>query len=140
MFKPQADQKKINLTLTCPERSFNVFADPDKLSEIFHNLISNALKFTDEQGRISLEIIEKEDCVEISVSNTGCGIAKENMSKLFLKFEQFGRHAGPGTKGTGLGLAITKGLVELQGGKIWAESEFGKGAKFTFTVPKAKDL
>jgi len=119
------------------EKSFNVFADPDQLSEIFHNLISNAIKFTGEQDQISVEITDKEDCGEISVSDTGKGIARENLPRLFGKFEQFGRTAGPGSKGTGLGLAITKGLVELQGGKIWAESELGKGSKFTFTIPKA---
>lgn len=138
LLKPQADGKKINLAITkFPEKSFKVFADPDRLSEIFQNLISNALKFTGEQGRVSVEIIEREDQGEVKVIDTGRGIAREDLPKLFQKFEQFDRVAGPGSKGTGLGLAITKGLIELQGGKIWAESELGKGSKFTFTIPKA---
>ena len=68
--------------------------------------------------------------------DTGVGIAKENLPKLFDKFEQFGRVNGPGEKGTGLGLSIAKGIVELHGGKIWAESETNKGTTFIFTLPK----
>ena len=145
MFRSQADDKKINLAITkFPEKSFNISADPDMLSEIFHNLLSNALKFTGlpavagEQGRIAVEITESEDFGEVRIIDNGIGIAIENLPKVFLKFEQFGRVSGPGAKGTGLGLAITKGLVELQGGKIWIESELGKGSKFTFTIPKEK--
>jgi signal transduction histidine kinase len=69
--------------------------------------------------------------------DTGVGIDPENMQKLFLKFQQFDRIPKKGTQGTGLGLAITRGLVELHGGKIWAESKVGQGTRFTFTLPKS---
>ncbi|MFA5887026.1 MAG: PAS domain S-box protein [Patescibacteria group bacterium] len=135
--QPQAQMKKINLSLTLkPEKELNLCIDPDKLNEIFNNLLSNAIKFTSEQGKVWVEIVEKDTFVEISTHDNGKGIAKEDFSRLFAKFEQFDRTIGPGAKGTGLGLAISKGLVELLGGKIWAESELGKGSTFTFTIPK----
>jgi PAS domain S-box-containing protein len=139
-FKIKADEKKIDLAITkLPEKSFKVFADPDRIHEIFENLISNAIKFTGAGGQVSLEIVETKEAAQISVIDTGRGISQDSLPKLFSKFEQFGRTAGPGSKGTGLGLSITKGLVELHGGKIWAESEPGKGSKFSFTIPKAKE-
>jgi signal transduction histidine kinase len=137
--KPQAGEKKIDLSITIkPEGSFPVLADPEKLNEIFINLISNAIKFTRESGKISIEIADKGGFGEVSVIDTGTGISKEDFPKLFKKFEQFNRDPGPGPKGTGLGLAITKGLVELQKGNIRAESEPGKGSKFSFTIPKQR--
>ncbi|MFA5839033.1 MAG: PAS domain S-box protein [Candidatus Margulisiibacteriota bacterium] len=137
--QPQAEKNKIDLSLKLkPKNPLKISADPDKLNEVFNNLLSNALKFTSEQGKIAVEIVEKDTFVEISIRDTGKGIAKENLPRLFSKFEQFGRSIGPGAKGTGLGLAISKGLVELFGGKIWVESELGKGSTFTFTIPKEK--
>ena len=134
---PQAGEKKIDLAITIkPEAGLPVLADPEKLNEIFINLISNAIKFTGESGKISVEIADKESFGEVSVIDNGTGISKEDFPKLFKKFEQLNRDPGPGPKGTGLGLAITKGLVELQKGNIRAESEPGKGSKFIFTIPK----
>jgi len=121
-----------------PEHSLVVLADLEKLNEIFLNLLSNSLKFTAEQGKISIEIAEKENLGEVSIIDTGMGIAPEDLPKVFKKFEQFNRAPMPEVKGTGLGLAITKELVELHGGKIQVQSELGKGTKFTFTIPKEK--
>lgn len=136
-YQGKLDEKKLNLSLAkLPEVPLAVSADPDKLEQIIGNLVSNAMKFTDEGGGVSVEMVETPKEVEVSIKDTGMGIAGENLPKLFSKFEQFGRVPGPGPKGAGLGLAITKGLVEAQGGKIWAESELGKGSKFTFTIPK----
>ncbi len=70
------------------------------------------------------------------MSDTGVGIAKEDMPKVFQKFQQFCRTCGPGEKGTGLGLAIVKGIMDMHKGRIWVESELGKGTKVTFTLPK----
>jgi PAS domain S-box-containing protein len=137
-FDNKAKEKKIVLTADLAGKPLLVFADADRLQEILDNLIGNAIKFTGEGGRISIEGRELENMVEISVMDNGRGIDKEDIPKLFSKFTQFARAVGPGSKGTGLGLAITKGLVELQGGKIWAESEPGKGSKFTFSIPKTK--
>jgi signal transduction histidine kinase len=123
---------KINLP---PDKTLNLYVDEDKLIQIFTNLIGNALRFT-EKGSISVALLENQDEMEFSVTDTGAGIAQEDIPKLFNKFMQFGRTAGAGEKGTGLGLSIAKGLVELCGGRIWAESQVGRGSKFVFTIPK----
>ena len=97
-----------------------------------YQFVNNLKVFTDYWG---FEF-DKNDSLECIVEDSGIGIQKENILKLFGKFTQFNRFDGGGEKGTGLGLSIAKGLVELHGGKIWAESEFGKGTKIYFTLPK----
>jgi PAS domain S-box-containing protein len=134
--KPEAQAKHLEFKTLFPNSTINVYADPDKLIQIFTNLIGNAVKFTQESGEITVEIKDKDKEVECSVADTGKGIAPEDMGKLFTKFQQFGRVDGAGAKGTGLGLAISKELVQSHNGKIWAESRFGEGTKFTFTLPK----
>ncbi len=112
-----------------------VYADRDKLIQVFTNLIGNASKFTPAGGLAVIVAINRGGEMEFSVADTGVGISAENLKKVFGKFEQFSRVTGSGAKGTGLGLAISKGLIEMHGGKIWVESEFGRGTKFTFVLP-----
>lgn len=138
--KPHVEESNLALSLKYSAKSIKVSADSDKLEEILINLISNAVKFTARGGKISVEVLDKREVAEISVADTGQGISKENQGKLFEKFQQFGRVAGPGERGTGLGLSIAKGLVEMHGGKLWVESELKKGTKFTFTIPKGRDV
>ncbi|NQT30467.1 MAG: PAS domain-containing sensor histidine kinase [Candidatus Saganbacteria bacterium] len=139
-FAKYAENKGIELSIAkAPCQPLFVFADPTRLEEIFMNLIYNSLKFT-QKGSVKLEISGKKNCAEVSIVDTGRGIDEEDLPKLFSKFQQFDREPGPGSKGTGLGLAITKGLVELHGGKIWAQSKgLDKGTRFTFTIPKSKN-
>jgi len=134
--KNQAREKNVRLKMDLPGESLKLYVDEDKVTQIFTNLISNAIRFTESGGQVTIGVREKESGVECSVSDTGIGIAEEDISKLFSKFEQFGRVEGPGYKGTGLGLAIAKGLAEKHGGKIWVESELGKGTTFWFTLGK----
>ncbi len=120
----------------------DVFADPDKIREVFFNLVGNALKFTPEGGQITVRCEENNGMIETSVSDTGKGIKKEDLSKLFKKFERLENTfvSVAKTEGTGLGLYICKQFIELSHGKIWAQSEVGKGTTFTFSLPIAKDL
>jgi signal transduction histidine kinase len=111
------------------------YVDKDNIVRVFTNLISNALKFT-EQGYIEISVVDKPDGVECYVADTGRGISEEDSSRVFGKFEQFGDPSGAKEKGTGLGLNICKKIVELHQGEIWMESVLGKGTKFTFTFPK----
>ncbi|MFH1414372.1 MAG: ATP-binding protein [Candidatus Omnitrophota bacterium] len=134
--KPKADEKSIEIQLSSQKPVSEVYVDSDKIIQVFTNLIGNAIKFTPEKGKIIIEIREREEVVECSVTDTGIGITAENLEKVFIKFQQFGRTAGSGSKGTGLGLAITKELIQIHGGKIWVESKFAKGSKFTFSLPK----
>jgi len=133
-FREEAKKKGLELRLNLPKESIELYADPDKLKQVFINLIGNSLKFT-QKGYIEVSARKFKDRAECSVIDTGKGIEKNALPKVFNKFEQFGRVAGPGEKGTGLGLSIVKGIVELHHGSISVESEAGKGAKFTFTLP-----
>jgi PAS domain S-box-containing protein len=134
-FESIAKKKKIKLQTEFTDEKLSIFADADRIKQVLTNLVSNAYKFTPEGGCITIRGEKQTNSVKLSVEDTGMGISKENVSKLFNKFVQFGRTPGAGAKGTGLGLAICKGLVELHKGKIWAESERGKGTKIAFTLP-----
>ncbi|MFA5144539.1 MAG: ATP-binding protein [Candidatus Omnitrophota bacterium] len=142
---------RINLSLDVePQADINIAADPKKLKQIMFNLLSNAVKFTPDGGEVKVNAKltkgvalvaleaggpETGDFVEISVKDSGIGIKPEDLSKLFQTFSQIESIYTKTVEGTGLGLALTKKLVELHGGKIRVESEFGKGSKFIFTIP-----
>lgn len=128
--------QKIKLVTNLPERKIFLYLDGDKIIQVMNNLLNNAVKFTKEDGIVAVEMMERESNILCSVKDTGGGISEENMNRLFNKFEQFGRIEGPGKRGTGLGLSISKALIELHGGKIWAESRLGEGTTFSFLLPK----
>jgi len=136
ILKPKADEKDISLKTSFQGALPEVYIDPDKIIQVFTNLIGNAIKFTPRNGEIVVELIDKSEEVECRVTDTGVGISPENLEKVFKRFQQFNREAGAGAKGTGLGLAITKELVNTHNGEIWVESQPGKGTKFAFTLPK----
>jgi signal transduction histidine kinase len=132
--RPQAEAKSITIetSLSLPA---TIFADRLRVKQVFFNLLSNALKFTPSGGKIRIDAALREGVIEMSVSDTGVGIAKEQHEAVFDKFYQVGSTTKGVREGTGLGLAITKALVEEHGGGIWLESEPGKGSRFTFTIP-----
>ncbi len=134
--KASADGKHISLKTLFPQGLSDVYIDSDRITQVFTNLINNAIKFTPEGGRIAVELRSGKKELECSVTDTGIGIAPEDRDKAFERFRQIGRTAGAGAKGTGLGLPITKELVQMHKGKIWLESEVGKGSKFIFTLPR----
>jgi signal transduction histidine kinase len=103
---------------------------------VVQNLMINAIKFTPRDGRIIVSSVEKEGYIEVSVADTGIGIEPEDSNDLFNFNNVFTTEGTGGEKGTGLGLPLCKEFVEKNGGKIWVESEPGKGSKFTFTLPK----
>ncbi|MFA5779208.1 MAG: HAMP domain-containing sensor histidine kinase [Elusimicrobiota bacterium] len=153
LFKPVADEKKVMLEFTADEPVPEISADGEKIMQVITNLISNAMKFTPEGGRIIVktESVKREEervstlhpspftlpVILVSVSDTGIGMTKDDCTKLFNKFVQVSSSKKniKGPKGTGLGLSIAKGIVELHGGKIWVESEQNKGTTFFFTLP-----
>jgi len=135
-YNEKAKKKEIALEKKYPDRSIKLFADEDKMLQIFGNLVTNSLRFTKKRDIITLEIKDGKDYVKCCVSDTGSGINKKDIDKLFTKFEQFGRPGGTGYRGTGLGLTIVKELVEEHGGKVWVESEVKKGTRFYFTLEK----
>jgi diguanylate cyclase (GGDEF)-like protein len=134
--KGQAKEKHISITTSISNGLPPAYADPEKIEQVLVNLIGNAIKFTPEEGKIIVGAKKIDEHLEVSVADTGVGISSDNLPKLFDRFQQFGRPSGGGgSKGTGLGLSISKGIVEGHNGKIWAESNLGKGSRFTFTVP-----
>jgi len=135
-FRDQAENKKITLITHIHNDILPLYIDGDKINQVLTNLIANSLKFTAAQGRITIGVKDKGTGVEISVADTGIGIAPKHMPGLFDRFSQFNREYGPGGRGTGLGLAISKEIIDRHGGRIWAESEVGKGSTFTFCVPR----
>jgi signal transduction histidine kinase len=118
-----------------PEADISIVADQRKLKQIMFNLLSNALKFTKSGGRVDVSVRIDGDFIEISVVDTGIGIKVEDLPKLFQAFTQLESVYTKEFQGTGLGLSLTRKLVELHGGRIWAESEYGKGSRFCFTLP-----
>jgi len=137
-YQMRAHDKGLELKARIPKNRVECYIAKDKIVQIFTNLVGNALKFT-EKGSIEIIIENKGELVECRVADSGVGISKENLPRVFHKFQQFDRVAGPGEKGTGLGLAISKGLVEMHKGKIWVESQRGKGTHFVFTLPMHRE-
>jgi signal transduction histidine kinase len=135
---PMAREKGIELVETFPDDLPLVEADRAKLRRILVNLISNALKFTRKGGRVEVSAEQLDGRVKIAVSDTGVGIAPEDVDRLFDKYEQARSRATRGEKGTGLGLYITKQLVELHGSEIKVKSEVGRGSTFSFTLKSVK--
>jgi two-component system, NtrC family, sensor kinase len=133
--RERASKHGINLDVTVDERLGDFTGDERKIKQILLNLLSNAVKFTPEGGRIGIDASQTDGAVEISVSDTGIGIAPEDQAKIFEEFRQVGGDYAHKKEGTGLGLTLAKKFVELHGGKIWVESEVGKGSTFTFTLP-----
>jgi signal transduction histidine kinase len=134
--KPMAAEKPVLLEVKAPEPSVLVWADRDKVTQVLMNLVGNAIKFTPPQGRVTVSASrDGTEWAQVSVNDSGPGISAEECQKIFQKFYQVSEGRGLKPKGTGLGLAISKALVELHGGKIWVESEPGRGSTFSFTLP-----
>jgi len=139
LFQPLFEKKHLTGRLEAAADIPVVPADEEKIKQVITNLVSNAYKFTPEGGTITLRAKDDPDAVVIAVEDTGIGIPKEHVGQLFERFKQVPgtRERFGGPKGTGLGLAISKGIVLGHGGKIWVESEPGRGSVFFFTLPKA---
>jgi PAS domain S-box-containing protein len=131
-----AAEKLIRIEVPSRDPKLTVWADRDKVTQVLMNLIGNAVKFTPQNGKVTVAVEKNgDDYVQISVDDTGPGILPEEKNKIFSKFYQVANIEREKPKGSGLGLAISKALVEMHGGRIWVESEVGKGSTFYFTLP-----
>lgn len=133
-FESKTKEKGLELRMSCPEKEVYIYVDEDKIIQLLTILVDNALKFTS-QGFIEVSLEKKENGVGCTVEDTGIGILKEDLPKVFDKFTQVGCNNGLKERGVGLGLSVAKGIVELHKGKIWVESKVGKGTKFSFSLP-----
>mgnify|MGYP000167905047 FL=1 len=134
--KQAAMEKGIKLDVDLPEGISPVKGDREKLTQVITNLLTNAIKFTPRSGEISIKAHDLDGQVEVKVRDTGIGIAPEDLDMVFEKFYQVDSTSTREAGGTGLGLAICKGIIEAHNGRIWAESELGKGSTFIFWLPK----
>ena len=138
--KEQAFSNKLKLSVETDNNIGAITADERLLKQVLVNLLSNAVKFTPKGGHITVKTkkvlgeSESENMVEISVEDTGIGIKEKDFEKIFEPFKQAESVMTKNYQGTGLGLAICKDIIEMHGGKIWVESEWGKGSKFSFTI------
>jgi len=137
-FKVEAARKKLEFQVRLESGGALVSADSDRLEQVLVNLLSNAFKFTLE-GFVEVATGADREEVRLSVSDSGVGIAPQDLALIFEAFEQVGRHPETGRKGTGLGLAISRRLVELHGGELSAESSPGEGSTFTVKLPRLRD-
>jgi PAS domain S-box-containing protein len=136
VLKPMAEAKHLVIKTVVSPRLETMRLDPRRFRQVLYNLLSNAVKFTDEAGHVDIAVQPHGDkMIELRVRDTGIGIKKEDLKRLFTEFEQLDSGAARKYQGSGLGLALTKKLVELQGGAITVESEVGKGSTFTVLLP-----
>ena len=135
LIRERASRHGIKLDRVIDDRLGDFTGDERKVKQILVNLLTNAVKFTPEGGQIKVEAKLGDSAVIISVIDTGIGIAKEDQEAIFEEFRQASGNYAQKREGTGLGLTLTRRFVELHGGKIWVESELGKGSTFTFTLP-----
>jgi len=133
-FMPVTRKKEIMLITDCPQE-ISIMADEDKLRQIIVNLVDNAIKFTGKQGKIAIRAYYCEDSIQISVKDTGIGIAPDRMDRVFDRYQQL-QQTGNGSVGIGIGLDIVKSLVEIHGGEITVKSSPGVGSCFIVSIPK----
>lgn len=135
LLSPIAVKKEIKLDVKMDTELPYINADKTKFKQILYNLVSNAIKFTPIKGYVSISAQRIDNMLEVSVTDTGVGIATKDLYKLFQPFKQLNSYLTREYEGTGLGLVLVKKFVELHGGSVWVESEVGKGSIFTFTIP-----
>jgi signal transduction histidine kinase/transcriptional regulator with GAF, ATPase, and Fis domain len=135
--QPQIKAKEVNLTVEVPSDLPEVWGDRTRIIQVLTNLVTNAYKYTPEEGRIAIKAQWVDDSVQVDVEDTGIGIAPQDQEKLFSRFFRADHPEVRRVAGTGLGLSITKSIVEMHGGHIWVESQLGQGSTFSFTLPLA---
>lgn len=135
-FKIQLSKKQITFKKDIPQDVGPIWADKDKITQVVINLLNNAVKYTPAGGSITVGFRETDQESRFEISDTGPGISKENYQKIFDKYERITSEKFEKHEGTGLGLPISKDIIGLHKGRIWVESELGKGSKFIFTLPK----
>lgn len=136
----QFQEKKVALESSVPTSLPQIVADEQQLSWVITNLVTNALKYTEAGGTVSVLGSTAPGEIRLEVRDTGVGIAREHIDRIFDKFVQVRNSAGSTPGSVGLGLAIAKEIVEMYGGRIWVESEVGQGSTFAFVLPTRRPV
>jgi len=134
---PRAQSLGVQLEITIADAIAVLPGDPDRLAQVFINLVDNALKYTPAGGRVTVSAVENDRTVSVSVADTGAGIPKADLPRIFERFYRVDKARSRSTGGTGLGLSIVKHIIEAHGGSIGVVSDTGKGATFSFSLPKS---
>ena len=132
--RPLAEEKGLELAASVPNDIALAYGDAGRIAQCLMNLAGNSLKFT-KAGRVEISAAEKDGLLTYRVTDTGIGIPPDKIASLFTEFKQTDATIASEYGGTGLGLSITKKFIEMHGGRIWVESELGKGSAFIFEVP-----
>lgn len=132
----QAEKKGITLSCHCGESRLNLIADREGIEQVLINLIDNAIKYTPEGGRVSVSAFTTDGGVQADIEDTGIGIPKKDIPRIFERFYRVDKARSRELGGTGLGLSIVKHIILTHRGKVWVESEVGKGTKFSFAIPR----
>ncbi|MCM8793984.1 MAG: GAF domain-containing sensor histidine kinase, partial [Candidatus Omnitrophica bacterium] len=140
LINPQAEEKNIEVHWEIRDNLDTIFADYDHLRRVFINLLGNAIKFTPQRGKISISIYKEDGYIRTDISDTGIGIAPEDLSRIFTEFFRADNPINREKKGTGLGLSLCKKIIEAHKGKIWVNSALGKGSTFSFTIPEKPEI
>ncbi|MCB1190773.1 MAG: hybrid sensor histidine kinase/response regulator [Leptospiraceae bacterium] len=135
LFHLATQKKELRIKIEIDNNIF-VFADKNMIITVFRNLISNAIKFTPQKGSIAIQVIEQSDAIEFRIIDSGVGIKPEKIDQLFKIKSTFSTLGTAGEQGTGIGLILSYEFIQKNNGKIWVESELGKGTSFIFTLPK----
>jgi two-component system phosphate regulon sensor histidine kinase PhoR len=137
IIKEEAGKKGVSLSCNEPLSSLFTFGDRKSIEQVFTNLLDNAIKYGREGGNIKISVRENTTAeIQVSIQDNGIGIPKEDLPRIFERFYRVDKGRSKELGGTGLGLSIVKHIVQAHGGKVWAESQIGKGSTFYFTLPK----
>ncbi len=140
LLRPVANKKKLHISTKIDATLTTVIVDPIKLKQVLYNYLSNAIKFTSDDGKICIRLtLESPDTFRLEVEDTGIGIRSEDQGRLFIGFQQLDSSISKRYQGTGLGLALTRRLVEAQGGHVGVRSTFGKGSTFFMVLPRVTE-
>jgi signal transduction histidine kinase len=139
-FVPTARSKALDISVVVPPDLSAIENDREKTLCALTNLVDNAIRFTPREGKIGIDVVANRGEIEVSVWDTGVGIAEEEFERIFQPFYQIEESLTREHEGLGMGLTIAKGMIERCGGQIWVESTLRKGSRFTFTIPTSTSL
>ncbi|MDD5311181.1 MAG: ATP-binding protein [Candidatus Omnitrophica bacterium] len=137
VLEKSARDKSIKVEFNIPEGLPKVMADENRLSQVFLNLLDNAIKYTPEGGSVKISVFPQDKYLQVDVTDTGVGIPESDLPRVFERFYRVDKARSRQLGGTGLGLSIVKHIVQSHGGQVWVKSEPGRGSTFSFTIPKA---